>query len=440
MILLAVSTGAQAQTTAKPQLPQLPGRLFGLTIDSIGDFETVKAGLREVRGLAPNNPRPIVRIVLDMDPGVDRVNPDYFNAIKELHDLGLAYVMVELVDSESETSAKCISKTNGIVNPGKSRELYRKRAQAYFDYVDKKSKEPLKKYVDIWEIGNEINTDWFGGLENMRPKDRRALILSMVAEAYKVFVDEKKNIKKALTAVTFYFNDDGTHHSYPHPDYSMKTWIHEGQRYFKKVDYVLISYYEDDNFDGYITSDGHTIRKAIVPEYAEWAGIFYEIKQAYRESKFGFGEFGPQCHYPLEGSCDVIDPDVYGEEPNLPSEARENTCPKAFTAAALEFKDTSDGLWKRICSCCRDKQVPYIQRYYSVWHSGIIDAIRAAHGDTLASDFVGGYFYWHFNPDVLDKFTFANIDKYPTDERTLRRHEAETTLRGIKEAYRDYRF
>lgn len=443
MLLLTVFfKQLDAQPIGRTVPVPLPSRLFGLTIDSVSDRQTIRNVLTEIKGASPTSPPPVVRIVLDVGNNPTRTKSEYFDIIKDIRGQkndkvpDLAYIMVELVDSSPENSKKCITK-----------ECYRNRTQAYFDFNRRDSnrnREFFRDYVDIWEIGNEINGNWFGDL-HIDPKAHRELVLSLINEAYKVFVDDQTKIKKARTAVTFYFNDDGEHHSYPPQtpsaaEYSMLTWIDAGQASFKNIDYVFISYYEDDNFDNYLTENGTFVRKPIRPEFTKWADIFSRIKTNYPSAKFGFGEFGPQCHYPLSDSCeDVIDPNNY-KDPDKPTEAADNTCPKAFTRSAWNFHDESGSLWKRICRCCTKKQAPYISRYYSNWDPAIKTALNDKYSSALASDFVGGYFYWHFNPDVIDKLTFANVNNYPPDEKNQRKIEAQETLNAIKNAYSTFLF
>lgn len=94
----------------------------------------------------------------------------------------------------------------------------------------------------------------------------------------------------------------------------------------------------------------------------------------------------------------------------------------------------------RLCPCCRKLQDSYIKRYYSLWDQGISDAIKEKFKDEAAQEFIGGYFYWHFNVDVLDKFTFAKQTKLPESERFERLNEAQATLNTIKESYKTFMF
>lgn len=430
---------AKPSNSALPAV-ELPSRIFGLTIDKVSDSQTVRDKLKDIRDAAPENPAPVVRIVLDFGsaPSV------YFSVIKEIRGRKntaapvSAFIMVELLDSYE--ASKCVKKPFlGKINFEESKQCYRQLTERYFNYQE--GGEYFRDYVDVWEIGNEINGEWFGGKSNRaasacsssRPPECN-LVLAQIKEAYKVFVDEASGTKRAKTAVTFYFNDEGNqpgdHHSYSDSRYAMRKWIDDGQNFFKKVDYVFISYYEDDNFDYYLMPGGERIHKPIIPEFTKWAEIFKQIGDNYPEAKFGFGEFGPQCHYRVNDSgarCEVV-----GE--------KEDSCPKAATKSAEDFSDKIPGLKKRLCNCCLENQIPYINRYYSIWDREISLAIRKKYDVGAAARFAGGYFYWHFNPDVLDKFTFAKMDKYPEQERNVRRIEAENTLNELKKEYKNYFF
>lgn len=76
----------------------------------------------------------------------------------------------------------------------------------------------FSNYVDIWEIGNEVNGDWLG--EDVIGKITLA-----------------NNILKGPKAITLYADDNETYYD----------WIEVNQELIKLVDYVFISEYPQDN-------------------------------------------------------------------------------------------------------------------------------------------------------------------------------------------------
>ena len=120
----------------------------------------------------------------------------------------VAYVMGELVDSSTLTEY--------------SAPQVGARATAYLDV--------LGEHVDLWEIGNEINGDWTG-----RTRD----VVDKTLAAY-----DAVRQRGARTALTLYYNE-GCAES---PSRAMFAWVGHNlpPRLRNGVDYVFISFYEDD--------------------------------------------------------------------------------------------------------------------------------------------------------------------------------------------------
>jgi hypothetical protein len=113
----------------------------------------------------------------------------------------------------------------------------------------------------IWEVGNEVNGNWVGA-------DPVGKIEAMfdAARAY-----------GRKTAVTFYYENPVT------PGHDMLPWIDAnipaGHRLRTGLDYVLVSYYEDQN-------GGHQLTQAEIDT------IFSGLARRFPNAKVGFGEFG----------------------------------------------------------------------------------------------------------------------------------------------------
>ena len=209
---------------------QTNNKIYGLTIDD-GWYDDVS--LKEVvSSLKKLKIRPTARIVMSKDTEPK----EYVKMFREIHKV--ADVMAEPVDSYE-------------MNLYKDVESYRKRFKDSYKY--------LGKYVDIWEIGNEVNgEEWI--------KQDNSLVADKIIAAY----NEIKN-KGGKTAVTFY---------YENPDYQrdMFEWINTyiPKRLRKNLDYAFISYYEDDN-EGY---------------EPDWESVFKKFGKLFPKSKVGIGECG----------------------------------------------------------------------------------------------------------------------------------------------------
>ena len=178
--------------------------------------------------------KPVARIVMSYD-----VSPEeYRDLFKEVDKV--AYIMATPVDSSEMKKYKNI-------------ESYLRRFQKSYDI--------LSEYVDIWEIGNEVNGEnWLG----KNPQ----LIADKVYAAYNFIHNEKKS----LTALTSYYFSPGNQ------KISMNEWLikYIPNDMKKNLDYVLVSYYEDDN-DGF---------------QPDWKDVFQKLKSIFPNSKLGIGECG----------------------------------------------------------------------------------------------------------------------------------------------------
>lgn len=235
----APSSSPQSGTDHPHPQHASPSRmLYGLTIDDSWEGARKLADIIEAIQRLPA--RPTVRIVMSKD----RSPQSYRGLFKAIH--RVADIMAQPVDSSSMRSY--------------STERYQQRFAESYQY--------LSHYVTIWEIGNEIN-----GQEWIQEDPR--LTAAKVASAYRYIKD--KHATAAL--VPYYFPSNGS-------TLSMKEWL---QTYLpddlkQGVDYVLVSYYDDDN-DGY---------------QPNWRQIFAELETLFPEAKLGIGECGtPSEHAPM---------------------------------------------------------------------------------------------------------------------------------------------
>lgn len=203
--------------------------MYGITVDDSWyeslDTEQVLDAIRDMPV------KPTVRIVMSNEIPPQKYRQLFMEINKE------AYVMASPVDSY-------------YMNSYKDREAYLRRFEESYD--------ELSDYVDVWEIGDEVNgTEWI--------QQKPELIIDKVSAA-----NEFIKTKGGRTAVTLYYTDPA------HGD--MFEWISEyfSDSLYRNVDYVLVSYYEDDN-GGY---------------KPEWEQVFLSLEKTFPGAKFGIGECG----------------------------------------------------------------------------------------------------------------------------------------------------
>ena len=207
--------------------------LYGVTIDDSWDYNSTNIS-KIVKALKNMPVKPVARIVMSYD-----VSPEeYRDLFKEVNKV--AYIMATPVDSSEMKKYRNV-------------ESYLRRFR--------KSYAVLSEYVDIWEIGNEVNGEnWLG----KNPQ----LIADKVYAAYN-FIHKEKNSSTALTS--YYFSPGNQ-------KISMDEWLikYIPNDMKKNLDYVLVSYYEDDN-EGF---------------QPDWKNVFQKLKNIFPNSKLGIGECG----------------------------------------------------------------------------------------------------------------------------------------------------
>lgn len=213
-------------TPAPMPVPAKPTRLYGVTIDSIANLSAV------INSLQSLSQKPTTRIVFD-----EGVSASYYlNAAQKIHQV--SFIMGEILDSfyvKNYTLAE-----------------YRQRTEEYYN--------TLSTYVDIWEVGNEINGEWLGNASDVAQK---------MTSAYDFIKSKNKT-----TALTLYYNED----CWMYPSEEMFTWANKNvpERMKTGLDYVLVSYYEDDC-------------NGLRPN---WESVFSKLALMFPNSKIGFGEIG----------------------------------------------------------------------------------------------------------------------------------------------------
>lgn len=223
MLVSGASTQAAGPVGA---MPAGPAPLYGVTIDAVDNMPAV------VDALAHLSRTPTVRIVFDEGMSASH----YAAPVAAIR--RVAYVMGELADSST-------LKTYTAAQLGE-------RATAYV--------RTLGSSVDIWEIGNEINGEWTGATRD---------VVAQTLAAYDA-------VRQAggRTALTLYYNEGCAEQ----PSRAMFAWAerHLPQHLRDGLDYVFISFYEDDC--------------KIAPP--DWHAVFDRLGALFPHAALGFGEVG----------------------------------------------------------------------------------------------------------------------------------------------------
>lgn len=223
MLVLSASTQAAGPVGA---MPSGPAPLYGVTIDAVDNVPAV------VDALSHLSRTPTVRVVFD--EGMDA--PHYVGSVVAIRDV--AYVMGELADS---STLKQYTATQ-----------LRQRAAAYL--------HTLGSNVDVWEIGNEINGEWTGTTRD---------VVDKTMAVYEVI-----KAGGGRTALTLYYNEGCAEQ----PSRAMFDWVQHNlpPRLRDGLDYVFISFYEDDC--------------KIAPP--DWNAVFTRLGELFPHAALGFGEIG----------------------------------------------------------------------------------------------------------------------------------------------------
>ena len=222
---------------------QVPAPLHGITVDKVSPLPDI------VDSIGHLSRKMTTRIVYD--PG--KKAGEYREATVEIGKV--SFVMGEIVDS---FFMKCYTVSE-----------HRERTKEYVD--------ALGDIVDIWEIGNEINGDWtYGSTAKCKPgasvkSTAETDVAVKMAEAY-----DYVKLKGKAAELTLYYNKGCGEP----PSHEMFTWAESNipERMKQGLDYVLISYYEDDC---------HGLQP-------DWPAVFQQLSRMFPHSKIGFGECGAQ--------------------------------------------------------------------------------------------------------------------------------------------------
>lgn len=201
-------------------------RVWGLTIDAVNNLNAIVTSLQNL------NKKPTTRIVFDEFVPAS----DYVNAVNQIHNV--SFILGELLDSYYMNQYNL--------------SQYAARTNEYLNLLGSK--------VDIWEIGNEINGEWLGNTAD---------VVAKIDTAYSIIKAQNKK-----TELTLYYNQD----CWSNSKNEMFYWVNKNvsQKLRNGLDYVLVSYYEDDC-------------NGLQPN---WQKVFDSLHVLFPNSKIGIGECG----------------------------------------------------------------------------------------------------------------------------------------------------
>jgi hypothetical protein len=227
----AAAAAAAAEPAPAPQpVPsgsrQIPAPLYGVTVDDIDGLSAITQSLASLPKM------PTTRIVFDEFQPASA----YRQAAAAIGQV--SFVMGEILDS--------------LYVPLYTVQGYRDRTSDYLD--------TLGDVVDVWEVGNEINGEWLGDTAD---------VVAKMSGAYDLVKARGKT-----TALTLYYNQD----CWSKPSNEMFTWAQANvpERMKSGLDFVLISYYEEDC-------------NGLRPD---WEAVFQRLSAMFPASRLGFGEIG----------------------------------------------------------------------------------------------------------------------------------------------------
>jgi hypothetical protein len=230
----------------------VPAPIHGVTADNKNDVRNRAFLAKLLDSLHRLSVKPTVRIVYT--PGNKNAYfpaNSYLDATRQIKSVG--YVFGQPVDS---FYMRCFTPAEHL--------------NRFKDYVN-----TLGAYVDIWEVGNEINGEWlFGPTKGCSPKapvrsTSQTDVVVKMTEAYDYLKSQGK-----VTALTLYYN---TPCRRPAAN-EMFAWLDANvpARMKTGLDYLLVSYYEVD-CGGY---------------KPDWQSVFSKLAGVFPSSKLGISEFG----------------------------------------------------------------------------------------------------------------------------------------------------
>jgi hypothetical protein len=269
----------------------IPEPLHGVTVADGRDRDIrTTTYLHEVlKSLGNLTSTPTVRIVYRLegsDTNKGAKASTYLSATQAISKKG--YIMAEVLDSAYEF---CFDVAD--------------HAARWNDYVS-----TLGDYVDIWEVGNEINGNWLSNSDPIAIKGQRCPwkvpnttdqdVVTKMINAYHIV---KKAGKKA--ALTLYYEPNPACTTAMGPEYDPITWATRNVPDDMKagLDYVLLSNYRDK-----------------CPNFRpDFNALFTQIHKIFPKAKLGMGEWGYSHGRPNKADLTELLNYGYSIHPDIPN-------------------------------------------------------------------------------------------------------------------------
>jgi hypothetical protein len=209
----------------------------------------------------------------------------------------------------------------------------------WYDYVS-----TLGSYVDIWEVGNEINGNWLDSQDAGKngiscpwsvPSTTDANVVTDMINAYNIVKGAGK-----LAELTLYYPGTGSSCDSP-AAFDPITWTEANvplnMRY--GMDYVFLSYYHQDCTAG---TD---------PSPSAWGTFFTQVQNLFPNAKIGFGEWGYSTKKLTGSTLDTLLSEGYGMDPyTLPFS--QNWVSGVFfwewADTAVPYNSNSGSVWEEV--------------------------------------------------------------------------------------------
>ena len=284
-----------------------PEPIHGVTVDNKNDIRDSAFLAKVLNSLRHLTVKPTVRIVYT--PG----NKDghfaatsYLDATRQIKSAG--YVFGQPMDSYY---MKCFTPAEHLAR--------------FKDYVT-----TLGPFVDIWEVGNEINGEWlFGETKGCSPKalvnsTSQQDVVTKVTEAYDYLKSQGK-----VTALTLYYNTP----CFRPAANEMFMWarLDVPTRMKNGLDYLFVSYYEVD-------CKGHK---------PDWQSVLSRLATMFPNSKLGISEFGWSEKRPSDAVVKDLVQRHYAIHPSVSNWVGGGFYWE-FAIDMVPYDPSSDSLWNTI--------------------------------------------------------------------------------------------
>lgn len=362
-------THAQTQSTPAGRCKDLKTTpaMFGLTITDLGQASAAKKILGSLA--IENETVPIVvRIVFDPIRQDNREEFEYqLNKYKE-----------QVADLRAGTNI-CLM---GTIADSYSMHSYLREVSdptwpdGYGNYEKwtRRLVGMMGELIDIWEVGNEVNGEWYGwedkkykkGSESEDKQDpkmrvkRETMRNRIKHELSQSFKAVREVRPEALRAITLLYNaDQENNHCTEFPEYKMNDWAGEylTPEVRSNADFVLLSYYENPQVCPHVTRAADKLWDVLVSLRRQFTGD---------ATVFGFGEI-------------------------------------SYTATCYRNKEEISDKKRINNRICQSGQRDYVERYYQTLDQQLSAVVKAKTppSEVKAIKFAGGYFYWYFLQDMV---------------------------------------